>query len=100
MIDKQSRREFMRQGVVAGAAYGLASSLSASSYGKVKGANERVGLGFIGLGHRGVPMIHAFRAHTADMEITALCDLYDPYIEFSKQIVGGSPFITKDYRRL
>jgi predicted dehydrogenase len=89
----------MQQGVVTGAAYGIASSLSASSYGKVKGANERVRLGFIGLGHRGVPLIDAFKAHS-DMEITALCDLYDTYIEFSKKRVEGNPFITKDYRRL
>jgi len=97
--DKHSRREFMRRGVVAGAAYGIASSINASSYGKVKGANERVHLGFIGLGHRGVPLIHLFQAH-ADMEIIALCDLYDPYIDFSKKLIGGNPFITKEYRKL
>ncbi|UCD29522.1 MAG: hypothetical protein JSV03_03310 [Planctomycetota bacterium] len=39
VTERQSRREFVRQGVVVGAAYGIASSLSASSYGKLKEAN-------------------------------------------------------------
>jgi len=99
VTDKHSRRKFIQQGVATGAAYGIASSLSASSYGKVKGANERVRLGFIGVGHRGVPLIKSFKAHS-DMEITALCDLYDPYLEFAGNIVGGNPFITKKYREL
>ena len=97
--DRQSRREFIGQGLAASAGYGIASGLSTSCLGNTSGVDQRVRLGFIGLGHRGDALIDAFLVH-ADAQITALCDLYDPYIEFAKQKVDGNPFVTKDYRQL
>ncbi|HOB74504.1 MAG TPA: Gfo/Idh/MocA family oxidoreductase [Phycisphaerae bacterium] len=63
------------------------------------GANERIRLGIIGVGNRGDQMIDAFIKH-ADCEFTAICDVYEPYIEFAKQKVGGNPFTTGDYRKV
>ncbi|GMV96364.1 MAG: dehydrogenase [Phycisphaerae bacterium] len=63
------------------------------------GANERVRLGFIGLGNRGDQLIDAFQA-VPDVQITALCDVYEPYIGYAKRKVGGEPFTTGHYRKL
>jgi predicted dehydrogenase len=62
-------------------------------------ANQRVRLGVIGVGNRGDQLIDAFMVHP-DAQITAICDVYQPYIEFAKQKVGDHPFVTKDYRRI
>ena len=62
-------------------------------------ANETIRLGIIGLGNRGDQLIDAFKPQP-DASIVALCDVYQPYVDFAKQKVGGSPFCTADYRQL
>ncbi|HSW44114.1 MAG TPA: Gfo/Idh/MocA family oxidoreductase [Phycisphaerae bacterium] len=62
-------------------------------------ANEAIRLGIIGLGNRGDQLIDAFKPHK-DARIVALCDVYQPYVEFAREKVGGSPFCADDYRRL
>ena len=47
--------------------------------GRVIGANDRVRLGCIGVGYRGVQVLNAFGAHK-DAQIVALCDVYEPYL--------------------
>ncbi len=69
---------------------------------RIWGANERVRLGFIGLGNRGDQVLDAFLAQ-ADADVVALCDLYQPYIDFAASKVtkrGGSARQFKDYRRV
>ncbi len=63
------------------------------------GANDRVRLGIIGVGNRGDQLIDAFKPHP-DAQFVAICDLYQPYIDFAKNKVGGDPFTTRDYRKL
>ena len=43
------------------------------------GANERVRLGFIGVGNRGCQLLKGFLAHP-DAQVVALCDVYEPYL--------------------
>jgi len=86
-----NRRAFTRT-----AAAGVATALSA---GRVLGAGDRVRLGFIGLGNRGDQVLDAFRAHS-DCEVVAICDLYQPYLDFAAAKIGGSPQQFKDYRGL
>ncbi len=68
-----TRREFMKTA----SAGVLAASLSAASYRRVKGANDRIGIGVIGCGARGyrsiMPSIHEYSEET-NVEITAVCD--------------------------
>ena len=71
-----SRRSFSRTAVAAGAA--AASTLSLA-LGRVLGANDRVRIGCIGVGYRGVQVLNAFVGHK-DAEIVALCDVYEPYL--------------------
>ena len=89
-----SRRQFSA-GLVAAGTWAAASRSAMSGY----PANDAVQLGFIGLGNRGDQLIDAFKPH-GDARITALCDVYQPYLDFARQKVGGSPFCATDYRRL
>jgi predicted dehydrogenase len=87
-----TRRDFTKTLVFAGAATALGAARSA-------GANERIRLGFIGLGNRGDQVLDAFLPHP-DMQIVALCDLSQRYMDFAAQKAGGSPRRFSDYRKL
>ncbi len=88
---KISRRDFTKLG-----AAGVATALSAR---RVFGANERVRLGFIGLGNRGDQVLDAFLVHK-DCEVVAVCDLWQPYLDFAAKKSGTSPKMHKNYRDL
>jgi len=73
MRGSYSRRDFLR--VAAGGSAALA--MSATSYSRVIGANERISIGIIGCGSRGVGAHMAGvneHAKTQNIEITAVCD--------------------------
>ena len=72
---------------------------TAVSQRRIPGANDRIRVGFIGLGNRGDQVLDAFLVHQ-DMEIVALCDIYEPYVEFAAKKTGGSPARFADYRKL
>src|SRR6516165_12024885 len=91
-MNKLSRRDFTRRAAVAGAV----SALSAS---RTPGANNRVRLGFIGLGNRGDQVLDGFLEHR-DAEVVAICDLYQPYLDYASRKIGTNPGLFKDYRRL
>ena len=72
--DKQmSRRGFL--GAVG------ASALTAASYKRVLGANDRVGIGFIGFGLIGKQHIYNFKTSFKDVDRVAMCDVYKPRLE-------------------
>src|SRR3954447_14223227 len=54
---------------------GRAAAISAVSYSRILGANERIGLGLIGSGGRGTYVMGLF-AKNSDVEVRALCDVY------------------------
>ncbi len=87
-----TRREFAR-------AAGVATALS---YSRIRGANDRVRVGYIGLGNRGDQVQDAFLEH-GDQETVALCDLRDDYMDWAEakeKRRGLSPKRFKDYRKL
>jgi predicted dehydrogenase len=71
-----SRREFLKRSALT--ATGLTVGLGASAFGRVPGANDRIRVGFIGLGNRGTQLMTRFMANK-DVEVAALCDVYEPY---------------------
>ena len=88
------------------AAAATAATLTAAGYSRVLGANDRVGVGFIGVGNRGDQLLDAFLAHK-DLDVIALCDVYEPYLPAAAAKVGkargpgGEPIQQfKDYRDL
>lgn len=80
MTNKTTRRAFIAQtGMIsAGITLGV-NPVSAKSYNRIIGANDRIRVGFIGVGNRGTQLLHTFM-NQPDCEIAALCDVYEPYI--------------------
>lgn len=91
-----TRRAFARTTASATASVVAAAALSRT---RVLGANGRIRLGFIGLGNRGDQLLDAFRVHP-DAEIVALCDLYQPYLDFAARKIRGTPRQFRDFRPL
>jgi predicted dehydrogenase len=89
---KLSRREFAKRTVAAGFATALGHM-------RMLGANDRIRLGFIGVGNRGDQVLDAF-LRSRDAEVVAICDLYPPYLDFASQKIGTHPSQFKDYRAL
>jgi predicted dehydrogenase len=87
-----TRREFTKTLAVAGAATALSQL-------RARGANDRVRLGFIGLGNRGDQVLDAFLKQP-DAEVVAVCDIYQPYLDFAAKKAGTNPKQFHDYRRL
>src|SRR5918994_3590215 len=79
-------------------AAGIATA-TALSAGRVLGAIERVRVGFIGLGNRGDQVLSAFLEHK-DCQVAAVCDIYQPYLDFAAKKIGGDPKQFTDYRKL
>ena len=88
-MDGFTRRDFARTA-------GLAT---AAGYSRVRGANDRVRLGYIGLGNRGDQVHDAFLEH-GDQETAAVCDLRDDYMEFAARKSRAAPRKHTDYRKL
>jgi predicted dehydrogenase len=86
------RREFTRLAALAGVGSAVTRGLRGS-------AADRIGIGFIGVGNRGDQLLDDFLAQE-DVKIVAVCDLYQPYIDFACGKIQGNPRQYKDYRRL
>jgi predicted dehydrogenase len=90
-----TRREFTRTTLAAG----TASVATALCDARVYGANDRVRVGFIGLGNRGDQVLSAFLGHK-DCEIVAICDIHSPYMDYAAERIGGTVERFHDYRKL
>src|SRR6266566_4574261 len=93
MPSKITRRTFTT------AAAGALTALTAASASRVLGANERVRLGFIGVGNRGDQLLDAFLTHD-DCEIAAVCDVYEPYLLAARKKTGSKADAYADFRKL
>ncbi len=104
-----NRRDFLKD-TAAGAA---ALSLTAASAGRVLGANERIGVAFLGTGGRcqaHIDHINRFKKDNKGVTSVAVCDVWDGNKEvgrglyFSADKCGLShddkAHVTKDYRRV
>jgi len=87
-----TRRNFVKTGAAVAAGAAMASS-------RAYGANERIRLAFIGVGNRGGQLIKATLGNE-DVDIVALCDVYEPFLKKQAEIVGGSPSLHKDFREV
>src|SRR5438445_9645370 len=82
------RHEMTRRELIAGAA-GIAFSGSPA---------ERIRAAFIGVGNRGSQLLTAALPNK-DLDIVALCDVYRPYLDRARAMVGGNPELYEDFRR-
>src|SRR5438477_11510470 len=88
-MNNLSRRDFAKGAALA----------SAASYSRIMGANDRVRMGYIGLGNRGDQVHEAFLEH-GDQETVAVCDLRRDYMDFAIRKSRANPKIYNDYHAL
>jgi predicted dehydrogenase len=114
MTSGLNRRDFSRAALATAAASSIAAPAAA---GRILGANDRVTVGCIGVGNRGVQVLTGFCAHK-DAQVVALADAYEPYLQgkydqidprfkdLGKRVptrqpeFGGPVERVKDFRRL
>ena len=92
-----TRREFLRTTAVAGAAVALHARPA-----RAQSANDRIGIGFIGVGGRGNAHLQLFhwlktQGHE-NVEIVAVCDVYRPRLNAAAEGYQAKPYM--DYREL
>ncbi len=90
-----TRREFIGRSVAGAATAGLA--LGAPAIGRVASPNERVTVGMVGVGIRGLEQMEAVLNVKADVAI--VCDLYDGHLRRAKEIQANTA-TTRDYREV
>lgn len=72
---------------------------TAASYSRILHANDRVGLGYIGVGNRGDQLHDAFLEY-GDCRTVAISDLRQDYVDFAVKKARTTPKIYKEYRKL
>jgi predicted dehydrogenase len=85
---QKSRREFIAKSALttAGVSIGLNAFTSVQTS-RIKGANDKIRMGFIGLGNRGSQLLQWFMENE-DVEVVALCDAYEPYTTRDRSTVN------------
>jgi predicted dehydrogenase len=86
-----SRRAFVQGGA--------AAVLTASSYARVWGANNRIGVGFIGFGLIGKQHVLDFRQEP-DVNLAAVAEVHRGRLEEAKALIGGPVQGYGDFRKL
>src|SRR6202171_598426 len=76
-----------------------AALTTALSYSRIWGANDRVRMGYIGLGNRGDQVHEAFLEH-GDQQTVAVCDLRDDYMDFAIKKSRSTPKKYAEYQAL
>src|SRR5690348_3691820 len=87
------RRDFLKTGAA------LTTSLFT---GRLKGANDKVNVAFIGLGAMGSGNL-GFAAEVPQVHVTALCDVYQTNLEKAQaqaKRLGFAPKAVKDFREI
>ncbi len=97
MSDKINRRRFIES---AGAGVAGAGLLTAKSYARVPGANERIQMAIIGSGGRGRSVMTSFNKNSEICEFIAVADVYQPNIDLALKMSRENAVSTMDYRKL
>jgi predicted dehydrogenase len=74
-------------------------AMTAAAGRRVLGANDRVQVGFIGYGLIGAQHVYDFK-NQRDVDLAALCDVYQPRLEEGLAACGPSAKGYRDFRRL
>ena len=88
-----TRRDFLKKTAIAAAGISIASGFPAIDVkGAIRGANDRIRMGFIGVGNRGCQLLDIF-AQNPNIQVTALNDIYKPYLMRDRQAIHPRFFI-------
>jgi predicted dehydrogenase len=106
----QTRRAFIRKTATAAAAVSALNLFKTPVYGQsqapsanVTGANNRIVVGFIGVGNQGSAHLQGNKFHAAENNIAlgAVCDLYQKRLDAAKQTAGlREADAFRDHRKL
>jgi predicted dehydrogenase len=77
----------------------FAASLSAAAYSRVLGANDRVGVGFIGYGLIGAQHVFDFK-NQKDVDMVAMSEVYQPRLDQGVAECGGRTRPYRDFRKM
>src|SRR6516162_371384 len=91
MQSKTSRRSFVKAGA--------ATLLTAASWQRVLGANERVGVGFVGYGLIGKRHVLDFQEQK-DVDLTAVAEVHRGRLDEALAQIGGAAKGHGDFRKL
>jgi predicted dehydrogenase len=102
--DVLTRRQFIGRAGVAAAAIAIADKSPQFAAGKVRGANERLGVGYIGCGGRSnahLKTVHWLKTEANEaVEIVAVCDAYRPRMEKAAENYNPGAKRYMDHREL
>ena len=76
-----------------------AAGITAASYKRLRGANDRVQVGFIGYGLIGSQHVHDFK-NQKDVDMAAMCDVYQPRLEQGVAACGQTAKPYSDFRKM
>jgi predicted dehydrogenase len=89
MSENINRREFIKKSTTAAAGIAIAT-LSASSYSKIMGANDRISIGIVGASARGrgalMPEVFALEKEL-NIELTTVCDIWKVNLERGVELI-------------
>src|SRR5437868_15296099 len=97
MSDTANPRPALNRRTILGG--GAAAALSAAAYGRVLGANDRVGLGFIGFGLIGKRHVLDFQDQP-DAGLVAIAEVHRGRRDEAVALMGGSARAHNDFRAL
>src|ERR1035438_4979649 len=95
----ETPNEISRRNILASAGAVFTTSLFT---GRVKGANDRVAVGYIGLGAMGTGNV-GYGMQVPTLEVATLCDVYQPDLERNEAAAkkkGFQPKLVKDFREV
>lgn len=106
-----TRRDFIKTATTAAAAAVATTNLfktpvygqnQAPSSGRVIGANDRIVVGFIGVGGQGMAHVRSMKNNAADnnVQLVATCDVSNHRVEDCKKTIGDGCEGYSDYRKL
>lgn len=88
-LSKSNRRDFIVKSSLSAGAIALGANTSGSENLIRKiGPNDKIRMGFIGIGNRGSQLLELFMKNQ-DVEIVALCDIYEPYLQRDRSKVDA-----------
>jgi predicted dehydrogenase len=98
MSNRTTRRDFIKTGV---AAAGAAAVYHRNVHGNILGSNDRINLGFIGVGGRGNSLLRDFTAASQNQpaQILGVCDVYRKRLTKAQESTKAE-FATLDYREV
>lgn len=92
VLPSVSRRNFLKT-----ATYGAAAAAVKPAWARVIGANDRINVAMIGIGGRGsslLDMVLEHRKSKQDIEVVALCDVYQKRLNKASGLVPGAKLYT------